>query len=109
MVWNLNNPPVIVYITVRELVNLATEGNVSKTQDQIVTIGVEMIWKTQDPETGLIEWFKRPAVEYTWNTFMPHLIEAHTALKQNIGPTLRNTAYRQENEMAAELKTKLRG
>ena len=40
---------------------------------------------------------------------MPHLIEAHTALKQNIGPTLRNTAYRQENEMAAELKTKLRG
>ena len=68
-----------------------------------------MIRKTQDPETGLIEWFKRPAVEYTWNTFMPHLIEAHTALKQNIGPTLRNTAYRQENEMAAELKTKLRG
>ena len=54
MVWNLNNPPVIVYITVRELVDLTTEGNVSKTQDQIVTIGVEMIRKTQDPETGLI-------------------------------------------------------
>ena len=109
MVWKLNDPPIIVYNTVEELVDLAAAGNLPKTKAQIVTIGVEMIRKTQDPETGLIEWFKRPAVEYTWNTFMPHLIEAHTALKQNIGPTLRNTAYRQENEMAAELKTKLRG
>ena len=51
--------------------DLSTEGNVSKTQDQIVTIGMEMIWKTQDPETGLIEWFKRPAVEYTWKILDP--------------------------------------
>ena len=71
MVWNLNNPPFVVFSVVRELVALSSEGNVSKTQDQIVTIGMEMIWKTQDSETGLRDWFKRPAVDYTWKSLNP--------------------------------------
>ena len=48
MVWNLNDPPIIVYNTVEELVDLAAAGNLPKTKAQIVTIGVEMIRKTQD-------------------------------------------------------------
>ena len=68
MVWNLNDPPVIVYIAVEELVALAEAGNVLKIQDQSVTIGVEMIQKTQYFETGLRKWFERPAVKYTCGT-----------------------------------------
>ena len=46
MVCNLNNPTVIVYNAVEELVDSVREGNVPKTQAQIFSIGVEMIRKT---------------------------------------------------------------
>ena len=65
MVWNLNDPPVIVYNAVDKLVALAEAGNIPKTQAQILTIGVEMIRKTQAFETGLNEFFEHPAVEHT--------------------------------------------
>ena len=53
MVWNLNDPPIIVYNAVKELVSLELSCNIPKTQAQIVTIGVEMISKTQYFETFL--------------------------------------------------------
>ena len=65
MVWNLNNIPVIVYNTVKELVVLSKSDNVPKTQAQIVNIGVEMILMIQDSETGISEWFEIPEVDHT--------------------------------------------
>ena len=50
---------------------LAEAGNVLKIKDQIVTIGVEMIRKTQYFETGLSEIFERPVVKYTWHIYNP--------------------------------------
>ena len=66
MVWNLNNLPIISYNAVTELVSLDKAGNVPNTQAQIFNIGVKMIWKTQDFETGLSKWFKHAAVAHTW-------------------------------------------
>ena len=68
MVWNLNDPVVIFYRSVKEFLDLAAAGNDPKIQDQIVTIDVEMIKKTQYFETGLRKWFERPAVKYTCGT-----------------------------------------
>ena len=50
---------------------LSTAVNVPNTQDQIVTIGVEMTRKTQYFETGLSKWSERPEVKYTWNIYNP--------------------------------------
>ena len=66
MVWNLKDNPVIVYNTVKELVALSKTCNFPKTQDKIFNIGVEIVRKTRDFGTGLIEWFERPAVGHTW-------------------------------------------
>ena len=66
-------------------------------------LGVERIHKTQDFETGLSKWFKRPAVEHTCNIFKSHCIADHTALKQMRGPILINYLYHQANQMASEL------
>ena len=71
MVWNLNDPLVIDYRVVKELLVLSAAGNVPKIQDQIVTIGVEMIRKTQYFETGFRKWFEHPAVKYTWHIYNP--------------------------------------
>ena len=64
-----------------------------------------MIKKNQYCETGLSKWFQRPAVEHTWNIFKTQCKASHTALKIISGPTLRNIAYHQDNEMVAELNT----
>ena len=40
MVWNINNPPVIVYNAVKELVVFAALSNLPKSQAQTVHIGV---------------------------------------------------------------------
>ena len=81
MVWNLNNPPVIFYNTVKELVVLSKVGNVTKTQDLIFNIGMEMIWTAQDFEIGISEWLECPVVEHTWQNFKLHLKATHTDLK----------------------------
>ena len=41
MVWNLNDPPVVIYRSFKELLALSAAGNDPKIQDQIVTIDVE--------------------------------------------------------------------
>ena len=105
MVWNLNNPPVIFYNTVKELVVLSKVGNVTKTQDLIFNIGMEMIWTAQDFEIGISEWLECPVVEHTWQNFKLHLKATHTDLKLICWPTLRNTAFYQANQMEDELIT----
>ena len=52
-----------------------------------------MIWKTQDFETGLSNWFECTSVEHTWHIFKTHFTAAHNALKLIIGSTLCNTEY----------------
>ena len=105
MVWNLKDNPVIVYNTVKELVVLSKVGNVTKTQDLIFNIGMEMIWTAQDFEIGISEWLECPVVEHTWQNFKLHLKATHTDLKLICWPTLRNTAFYQANQMEDELIT----
>ena len=105
MVWNINNYPVIVYNEFKELVALSKVDNLPKTRDQITKIGVEMIRKNRDFETGFSEWFERPAVEYMCQIFKSNFKAAYTALKQRCGTNLRNTAYHQADQMAAEINT----
>ena len=40
--------------------------NVPKTQAQVFNIGVEIIGKTREFETGISEWFEHPTVEHMW-------------------------------------------
>ena len=47
---------------VKDLVYLPKVGNFLKTQDKLFNIGVEMIWNTQDFETGISEWFDCPGI-----------------------------------------------
>ena len=66
MIWNLNDPPVIVYNAAEEFVALAKTVNVPNTQAKIINTGVNIIRRTQDFETGLSEWFDSPEVEHVW-------------------------------------------
>ena len=80
MFWNINNPPVIIYNVVKELAVLAASSNSPKTQAQTLKIGVEMIQKTKNFETGLSKWFERPVVEHTWHIFKSHFTDFHNSL-----------------------------
>ena len=71
MVCNLNYTPVIVYNAVEELLALTAAGNVPNKQAQIISIGVEIIRKTQYFEIDFREQFERPAVEHTWKILKP--------------------------------------
>ena len=46
LVLKINDPPVVVYNTVKELVDLSTVDNVPNKKAQILNIGMEMILKT---------------------------------------------------------------
>ena len=66
IVWNIIINPAIVYNTVEELVYLSKANNFPKTQAQTIKIGVEMIRKTHNFETGHSEWFERPEIQHMW-------------------------------------------
>ena len=78
MVWKLNDHPVIIYNSVKELLDLSKAGNIPKPRAQIISIGVEMIWKTQDFKTSLSELFECPAVQHTWQIFKYHSTDTHS-------------------------------
>ena len=71
MVWKLNDHPVIIYNSVKELLDLSKAGNIPKPRAQIISIGVEIIRKTQYFEIDFREQFERPAVEHTWKILKP--------------------------------------
>ena len=104
-VWNINDQPIHIFNQVEELASMSTAANLEKSERQIISIAIDIIRRTGDLETALLQWEIRPANQQTWIAFKAHFNAAHRALKRIRGPTMRNTAFHQAHQVATDLKS----
>ena len=104
--WDLNDPPVIMFNKIEDLLSLSEAAKMPKTEAQIVNYGLTLIKKTNDFEQALLNWYNKPLVDQTYANFKTHFTEAQKELKQVRGPKLRDTQYHQANEVT-QLKAEM--
>ena len=56
--WNISDPPMAFFDAIDGLQLLATAVNIPKTQQQLITLCLDIVQKTGDMERGLAEWFE---------------------------------------------------
>ena len=52
--WNLSDPPVSFYTLIEDLQRLSTAAKIPRTNEQMVSYGINIIQKTGDLETALM-------------------------------------------------------
>ena len=61
--WHITDPPVVLRRPIEYLQKMATQAGISYTDEQILEKSLQLIRSTQDFETALIDWSKKPAPE----------------------------------------------
>ena len=98
MVYNVNDPLVVIFNAIEDLANIASAANLEKLQQQIINYGIKMLKETGEFETSLTTWFDRSPAELTWANFKKHFNQAHANLVKIRGTSPRNTPYYQSHE-----------
>ena len=101
--WNITDPPVVLFNLIEDLDTISTAANVTKTVNQRINYGLEIIRTTGEFETALTTWFARPPIEHTWANFKLHFTDAHTSLSRVRGSSMRGSAFHQANTTVAAL------
>ena len=98
--WDLQDPPVLLFNKIDDLVQMATAANIPKTEAQIINYGLSTIKKTNDFEEALGTWYTRPLVEHSYINFKEHFTTAQRKLKKIRGTRLRDTKFHQANQVS---------
>ena len=54
--WDINDPPDIFYDMIENLITVAEDANLTKTNNQLVSYSLKIIHSTRDFENGLLTW-----------------------------------------------------
>ena len=93
LLWNLSDSPVQIYNSIEDLVEIAEAENLSKSPEQVIISGLDIIRKSNDLKLSLSDWFNLHIADHIWTTFKNHFTNTHLNLKQVMGPTLQNTPF----------------
>ena len=108
-VFDIQQPLILLYNEVEELVELANAAHRPFTATQVVDLGVKLIRNMCDFKTGLTNWFARPTAEHTWANFKLHFDDAYKALSKVRGKTMRNTIFQnQANSVTAAVVNQIK-
>ena len=99
-VYNLQDPIIILFDKVEDLVKLAEAAEMPYTVAQTVNLGVQMIRNTHDFHQGLRDWLAKPAQDKTWHNFKLHFETEHDSLRDIRGITMQQAGFHQANYVA---------
>ncbi len=105
--WNIIDPPVVIFNMLEDLLSISQAGNVTKTQEQLLQLGIDIIKRTGEFETALTAWFALPGADHNWANFKNHFTDAHIALQRVRGTSMRGSAFHQANATVAALSTEM--
>ena len=69
MFYSINNPPIVIFNAIWDLLQLATAANLEKSQQQIMSYGIELLKYNEEFDKSLTAWFNRPQAIMTWAIF----------------------------------------
>lgn len=101
-VFDLTEPPILMFNEVDDLVDLAIAAQLPYTEHQIVSLGLTLIKNTSDFETGITDWIKTTTTK-DWDAFKIHFELEQENLRAIRESTMcSNALARQANGMQAE-------
>ena len=101
--WDISDPPDDFYDIIENLITVAEDASMSKTNNQLVSYGLKIIRSTRDFENGLLTWYNKSNSDQTCSNFKVHFSKAHENLIKIRGISICNTMYHQANETVIQL------
>ena len=105
--WNISEPPMIFFNLIEDLQTLAEAGKIPRTEEMLISHGLDFIQRTGDMEKGLSEWYEKPEDEVNWQVFKDHFNAAYHALKKVRGTVMKHTPFHEANAMAQQLNANI--
>jgi hypothetical protein len=103
IVYNLQDPLVILYDAIEELERLGVAAENPYTPKQLIAFGLEVLRNSREFEDGIRAWNRRPLQEKTWESFKEHFEIEHQELKTVRGKTMQSTAFHHANLMSSQV------
>ena len=89
---------------IEKLKQLAKDAKISKIEEQLVDIGLCIIWNTRDFEDGLRTCYQKSDADYNWLSLRKYFKKSQLEMKRVWGPTMLQAGYHQENTLAENLR-----
>lgn len=104
--WDPAEPITILFNKIDDLMELAIAAELPKTDEQIVSLGLTLIKKTNDFENALLQWYQRHNSQKSYREFKNHFTDAKRELARVRGKKMKSTSFHQANQVA-QLQTDL--
>ena len=101
--WNISEPPMIFFNMIEDLQTLAEAAKIPRTEEMLISHGLEIIQRTGDMEKGLTEWHEKEDNEVSWEAFKRHFSAAYHALRKVRGTIIKHTPFHEANVMVQQL------
>ena len=98
-VWDIKDPPALLYDLIEDLQSMSSAAGVPKTEAQIVASALDVVRRTGSFDFALIEWYATPEGDRDWARFKIHFNRAHKELKK-IRPTMETSQLQHANQIA---------
>ena len=98
--WDTADPITILFNKIDDVIQMATAAGVPKTDEQIVSLGLQLIKKTNDFEQALLQWYQRHDTQKTYREFKQHFSNAKRELTKVRGKKMKSTSFHQANQVA---------
>ena len=104
-VYNLQEPLVVLFDKVEDLVKLTQAAKMTYTKAQIINMDIQLIRNTHDFQDSLKTWINKLANEKSWETFKAHFEDEHDTLREIRGMSMMHTGIHQTNYIADKCDT----
>ena len=101
------DPSLCIFNLIEGLKSVANAAGVPKTEAQLINYGLNILRNTGEFENGLIACEALAPAEKTWSNFKNNYTDAHTALINVRGNSMRGSSLHQANATIEALSTEI--
>ena len=91
--YHSTEPPIVIFNAIEDLVSLLIAAKPPKSQQQIITYGLNLLKSTGEFDTSLNTWYNLAIVETTWHNFKKHFTNTYNNILKIKGKMIENTIY----------------
>ena len=81
----------MIFNAIKDLVSLSIAAKLPKSQQQIITYGLNILKSTGEFDTSLTKWYNLVPAETTWHNFIKYFTKAYYNILKIQGKTIKNT------------------
>ena len=93
--YSLTDPPIAIFIAIEDFVSLSLAAKLPRSQQKIITYGLNIFKSTEKFDTSLTTWYNLAPADTTWHNFETHFTNAYNNILKIKERTIKKTPYLQ--------------